>query len=278
MGMQVRLVLHAASEPVARAAARAAFDEIARLDAVFSNYRHDSEIRALTAGSGAPQAVSDEMLTVLQRAQRLARLSGGAFDVTAAPLTELWRAAIARGELPDGEALADARSRVGYEMLRIDAAAGTVTVGDGMELDVGGIAKGFILDRALEVLRGEGLDRALVEAGGDIVVGSAPPASEGWRIEVPHVDCVVPLEDAAIATSGDRFQFVEIDGVRYAHVVDPRTGLGVSHGRTVTIIAPDGLTADGLATTLTVIREAETPGLLAAFPGARALPTPSDCS
>jgi thiamine biosynthesis lipoprotein len=274
MGMQVRLVLYAEAEAEAHGVATAAFAEIARLDAMLSNYRRDSEISALAGDEAGPRPVSPEVLEVLARAQRLAELSGGAFDVTAGPLTELWRGAIERRELPDSAAIASARARTGYRRLQLDVEAGLVIVAPGTELDVGGIAKGFVLDRALAVIAGEGIGAALVEAGGDLVVGAAPPGSEGWSIDVPHLGCRIELSHAALATSGDEFQFVEIDGVRYSHTVDPRTELGLRDSRTVSVVASDGLTADGLATTLTILTEKEGETILSAFPGARLLAAP----
>lgn len=271
MGMQVRVVLCARSEAEARRVARAAFAEIARLDAMLSNYRADSEINAIADGSGEPRAASPELVTVLARAQELAELSGGAFDVTSGPLTALWRRAINDGELPEPAAIAAARERVGYRRLDVDVAAQAVTVAAGTTLDVGGIAKGFVLDRALAVIAGEGIEAALVEAGGDLVVGASPPGTDGWRIDVPHLGCTVELRHAALATSGDEFQFVEIDGVRYSHTVDPRSGFGLRDSGTISVVAQDGLTADGLATTLTLLSGHETEAVLSALPGARLL-------
>ena len=126
-----------------------------------------------------------------------------------------------------------------------------------MRLDLGGIAKGYILQQALGAMVPLGVTQALVEAGGDIVVGDAPPGRDGWRIDVAGSDAVFAaraarLTNAALATSGPTAQFVEIDGVRYSHVVDPRTGMGLTNGVTARVIARDGATADALATALTV--------------------------
>lgn len=275
MGMQVRLVVYAESEAEARRVATAAFAEIARLDAMLSSYRPDSEINRLTDPPANQRTASPELITVLARAQELAELSGGAFDVTAGPLTALWREAIERQELPDPSAVALTLSRSGYRRLRVDAAAKTVTVDPGTTLDVGGIAKGLVLDRALAMIRGEGIEAALVEAGGDLVVAAAPPGSDGWFVDVPHLGCRARLSRAALATSGDEFQFVEIEGVRYSHTVDPRTGLGVRDSGTVSVVAADGLTADGLATTLTLLSFDESAALRTAFPSAQVLVAPA---
>lgn len=299
MGMQVRIVLYAETEAAARRSATAAFVEIARLDDIFSDYRRDSELSLLVgAAAGPPVAVSQELFWVLARARELARETDGAFDVTAAPITHLWRQAIADGLLPEPSQIERARRLTGYSRLVLDPGARTVTLtAEGMKLDLGAIAKGYILDRALEVLRRHDAGRALVEAGGDIVVGSAPPERSGWRIDIPHLasataeqssevpsdplelrTCELDLMDAAVSTSGDQVQFVEIDGRRHSHTVDPRTGMGLTNGTTATVVAPDGITADSLATALTIVGEEAAPRLLARYAGARAIFSLSDCT
>jgi len=278
MGMQVRLVLYAPTEAEARDAATAAFAEIARLDAVFSDYRPDSELRRLSR-EAAPRPVSEELFLVLERAVELAERTEGAFDPAAGAITALWRAAIASGRLPEAAAIAAARDRSGYDKVLLARANRVVTlsVAD-VRLDLGAIAKGFILDRALATLRGAGIEAALVEAGGDIVLGAAPPTHAGWAIDVPHLaGCTLILAGAAVSTSGDSEQFLEVDGVRYSHTVDPRTGIGITEGRTVTVVAADGLTADSLATALTLIDEREGDAVVAAFPPARAVRAPAEC-
>jgi len=284
MGMQVRIVLYAGDEAAALAAADTAFAEIARLDDVFSNYRPASEISRLSVRAGRHR-VSDELFSVLRRAMQLARQTNGAFDPAAGALTALWREAIERQRLPLPADIERASQRSGYEGLVLDDDARVVELSAaGVRLDLGGIAKGYVLDRALAVLRHAGADSALVEAGGDIVTGAAPPARRGWAIGIPHLlgaagapRCELHLVDAAISTSGDHAQFVEVDGRRYSHTVDPRSGLGLTHGRAATVVAADGLTADGLATALTVVDEEQMGPLLDLYPTARAILSPADC-
>ncbi len=273
MGMQVRIVLYAATEDEARQAAGAAFTEIARLDAVFSDYRNDSELSRLVDRAGrAPVPVSRELYEVLGRGQRLARQTGGAFDITAGALTRLWRAAIRDQRVP-GEAERRAAIAVsGADKLRLDGAAQTAQVtGAGLRLDLGGIAKGYVIDGALGTLRAQGVTKALVQAGGDVVVGAAPPGEPGWRLAIPHAACEVVVADAAISTSGDTEQFVEVDGDRYSHTVDPRSGFGLTQRRMATVVATDGITADSLATAITILEDREVEALLDLYPGARAL-------
>ena len=259
MGVQVRIVLYARSEALGRSAARASYDRIAELDARLSDYRPDSEVRRLSGDPGEWQPVSRDLLRVLAKAQEVTTASDGAFDVTVGPLVALWRTARDGGRMPDSVALTDARSRSGSALLEIDTVQSRVRLAvPGMQLDLGGIAKGYILQQALETLQANGVPSAMVEAGGDVVVGTAPPGTAGWSILVLDADSAVQsrssaLVNVAVATSGGSEQFVEIDGRRYSHVIDPRTGLGVTASRTVTVITPDAALADALATALNVL-------------------------
>ena len=276
MGMPVRLVLYAVTRDDAERAARAALARVAVLDATLSDYRPDSELNRLSATHGEWVPVGADLFSVLTSAIKIAEATDGAFDPTVGPLTTLWRESRRAQRLPEATALADARARVGWRYLKLDAARRAVRLDRlGMRLDLGGIAKGYILQEALTVLTSQGTPRALVEAGGDIVVGGAPPGKPGWRIDVPYAEAAfakrtTKLRRAALSTSGATVQFVEIDGVRYSHIVDPRTGLGVTHDRVTSVIAPDGATADALATALGVLGPADSEKLLAAFQGAAA--------
>jgi len=267
MSMAVRIVVYAADDATARRAARAAYARIAELEDVMSDYRPESEVRRLAARAGEPVRVSDDLFVVLARAVDLWRRSEGAFDVTVGPFVELWRTARRTGALPPRAALDSAARRVGSDKVHLDSVARTVRLDTpGMRIDLGGIAKGYILDRALDALRVQGVTRALLEAGGDIVLGDPPPGRRGWRIAIAAGDTI--LANRAVSTSGDTEQFVIIGGVRYSHVIDPRTGMGLTSRREATVVAPDGLTADGLATALTLLDDAPGARLLQAFPQA----------
>lgn len=266
MGVQARIVLYAPDPAAAERGAVAAFDRIAALDAIMSDYRQDSELMRLAGRSGAgPVPVSADLFHILRRSEQLARLSGGAFDVTAGPLVQLWREARDTITLPASDALETARSRSGYALLRLDPEDSTATLANkNMRLDLGGVAKGFAADEALATLRAHGLPHAMIEFGGDIAAGDSPPyernaanspenARTGWRITEPLSGRAFHLTNAAISTSGDTVQFVVIDGVRYSHVLDPRTGIPLTSRIAVTVIAPEGILSDGLATTLSVL-------------------------
>jgi FAD:protein FMN transferase len=263
MGVPFRLVLYSANESVAVEAARAAFARIKQLNDILSDYDTDSELSRLsqTAGSGRPIHVSDDLWFVLWRSQELARRTDGAFDVTIGPVVSLWRKARREKKLPDPIKLAETRKAAGNEKMRLDPARRTVELlVPYMRLDLGAIAKGYAADEALKVLRTRGVTRALVSGGGDLAVGDPPPGTKGWRIEVAPLDAenapparYVLLAHAGLATSGDLFQHLEIDGKRYSHIVDPRTGIGLTDHSLVTVIAPDGITADSLATAVSVL-------------------------
>ncbi|MDH3498281.1 MAG: FAD:protein FMN transferase [Gemmatimonadota bacterium] len=276
LGVPVRIVLYAPDDSAARPAARAAFARIAALEDKMSDYRPASELRRLETRPGEWVPVSRNLFAVLARAIEIAGVSDGAFDPTAGPLVALWRETRRTGRLPDAAALDSARALVGWRHLELDSARRAVRLAvPGMRLDLGGIAKGYILDAARAVLAAHGITRVLVEAGGDLVVGDPPPGTAGWRIEVRAADSAFAaragaLANAAVATSGPTEQFVRIDGTRYSHVVDPRTGHALANGVLVTVIAPDGATADGLATALTVLDAEQQGALLARYPGVRA--------
>jgi len=273
MGMPVRIVLYA-DEPAAASAARAAFARVAALDAMMSDYRADSEVRQLGRAPVSWVRVSPELFAVLDRAVEVARASDGAFDPTVGPLVALWRESRSTGRLPDRNALRAARALVGWRRLGLDRGRHAARLAiPGMRLDLGGIAKGYILQEALQVLRTCDAPRALIEAGGDVVVGDAPPDRAGWRIDTPGANLAfaaraAALTNSAFATSGPTAQFVVIAGVRYSHIVDPHTGLGVTHNLTARVIAGDGATADAVATALSVLGPEGARGLpIASLPG-----------
>lgn len=263
MGVPFRIVLYAPTPEAADAAARAAFDRIAQLNHIMSDYEADSELSALSrsAGQGKTVVLSAELWHVLSRAQQLAQESGGAFDITVGPFVTLWRKARREQKMPEPGKLEAARAAVGYQKLRLDPKRHTAELlAREMRLDLGGIAKGYALDEAMLVLRSRGIGRALISGGGDLLVGDPPPGKSGWRVELPPLDATnappaefIQLHQAALSTSGDLFQRLEIDGTRYSHIVDPRTGIGLTNHSLVTIIAPDGITADSLTKVASVL-------------------------
>lgn len=263
MGVPVGLTVYAAGQEEAEKSCRVAFDRFAALEQVMSDYRPTSELMRLCAKAGqGPVPVSEDLWKVLERSQTLAEESEGAFDITASPIIRLWRTARKDKKLPDPKALEEAKAKVGWRNLRLDPAKRTAELKlPGMQLDLGAIAKGFACDEAQAALKAKGIKSALVEAGGDIVVTDSPPGEEGWKVAVD--DETRTLSNVAISTSGDTEQFVEINGTRYSHIVDPRTGYGITSRTVVTITASDGLTSDSLATAFSVLGPEKSSILLA---------------
>jgi FAD:protein FMN transferase len=262
MGTMFRIVLYAANVEPAKTAFRAAFDEVRRLDEALSDYREDSELNRLCRSeTGRPVALSPELFEALGLSEEISAKTDGAFDVTLGPLIRLWRAARKAKQLPSEPDREKALASCGWRKLRLDPDARTATLlAPSMQLDLGGVAKGLAADRALEVLKQHGVAAALVAAGGDVRAGDAPPGKSGWKIGAKGLGSpdagfsrVVTLANRAVSTSGDAEQFVEIGGVRYSHIVDPRTGLGLSERLSATVIASFGARADALATAASVL-------------------------
>jgi thiamine biosynthesis lipoprotein len=270
MGTMFSITLYAPDHPAAEQAAEDAFRRVAQLEDVMSDYMADSELMRLCAAPvGQPVPVSDDLWRVLERAQELSNVTDGAFDISAGQFTRLWRFSRKRGELPSDTALAAASDTLGSRHLKIDPATRTVTLrAPNMRLDLGGIAKGFAADEALEVLKRAGFPRALVAASGDIRAGDPPPGKPGWSVAVEALKAEsLLLSNAAVSTSGDSEQFVEIGGVRYSHIVSPFTGLGLTNRIQCTVMAPDATTSDALATACCVLGMERGPTLLKAQPG-----------
>lgn len=263
MGTVFTIVLYAADSTQASQAAMEAFARVDSLNGRLSDYLTESELSRLSAsaGSGRIVPVSAELYAVLQYSQKVSTETAGAFDVTVGPLTRLWRWAWRRGEPPPADALRAAREKVGYQYVRLDSLRrGVHLLREGMRLDLGGIAKGYAADEALSVLQAHGVARALVDAGGDILLGEPPPSRPGWAVQVAAqgtqeepVSETRMFARCAVATSGASFRYIEYDGVRHSHILDPRTGQSAPGDRLVTVVAPTGMAADALASALSVM-------------------------
>jgi thiamine biosynthesis lipoprotein len=280
MGVPFWITLYAQEEARAKTAAAAAFERVEELNRVFSDYDPDSELSRLchreTVGDSVP--VSRDLWRVLALSRELSVRSGGAFDVTIGPVVNLWRRARRRGELPSADLLKEAMGRVGWNRMHLveEQQAVRLEVPE-MRLDLGGIAKGVAVDAALEVLKKHGIESALVAASGDIGASGAPPGRVGWRVQVTALDAPgapapreVWLRDSAVSTAGDTYQRMEVGGVRYSHIVDPRTGMGVTDHSLNTVLGPNCTTTDGLETTLAVLGPDRALELIAATPGTAA--------
>ncbi|MDP8235493.1 MAG: FAD:protein FMN transferase [Candidatus Erginobacter occultus] len=263
MGTVLSLELGAVDQDEASRIFGECWAEADRLEKIFSRYDPESELSRINrTAAGGPVEISEEMLEVLSRAIGLSRLTGGAFDVTVGPLLAAWGMFPRReGRVPDRREIAAVLSRTGWEKIDLNRKNRTVRfLSPGLEIDLGGLAKGYAVDRLAALLAAQGVKSALVNAGGDIYCLGEHPEKRGWRIGVEHpreegeVLAVLELEDRAVATSGDyRNYFIRLDR-RYSHIIDPRTGEPAQTGvMEVTVLAPDCLTADGLATALFVL-------------------------
>ncbi len=263
MGVPFRIVLYASSPEKAEAAARKAFSRVEELNQILSDYEYDSELSTLsrTAGSHSAVPLSPDLWNVLSRAQALSAETDGAFDITVGPLTSLWRKARREKQMPSPDKLSLAQRSVGWKLLHLDPKKRTATLlTNAMRLDLGSIAKGYAVDEAMKSLKQSGIRSALVAAAGDILVSKAPPKRKGWDISVGAFDTpdspqgfVLSLSHRAVCSSGDFFQKLEIDGKRYSHIVDPKTGIGLTDHSLVTAIADDAITANTWATAISVM-------------------------
>jgi thiamine biosynthesis lipoprotein len=242
MGTLVRITIYSKDgSPMS-----AAFSRIRELDERLSDYKPESELNKLCQTHGQAVPVSEDLFRVLNASLKLSRLTDGAFDVTIGPVTHLWRV----GKTPDAETMA----RVGWRNVVLDKKHRTVELKvSGMQLDCGAIAKGYAADEALKALGKLGVTRALVAVSGDIVAGDAPPGTRGWRVGLEPAGGTILLRNAAVSTSGDEEQFRNIGGVKYSHIIDPKTGLGLTSPIAVTVVARRGLEADPIATAVSVM-------------------------
>jgi FAD:protein FMN transferase len=262
MGSLWRITLYAPSSLVASNAAQAAFARVMALDRMMTDYDPDSELmRLCKAPPGVPVKVSPDLFRILKWSQEVSLKSDGAFDVTCGPVVQLWRRARRQRQMPAPERLAAARQAVGFRKLVLNEKAGTVTLlGEQMRLDLGGVGKGYGADEALKVLKSMGLTRALVAASGDLAIGEAPPGKPGWRVAIglpgsptTNLAGVLMLRHKGVSTSGDTEQYVELDGVRYSHIVDPRTGQALTNRFQATVVADCATHSDSLTKTVCVL-------------------------
>lgn len=262
MGQKFALVLYATSDEAAEKASRKLFDRIRDLDRTLTDYNPDSELSRLcdTARPGKPVPVSEDLYQVLSASVKASKETDGLFDVTVGPVIQLWRNARRTKKLPTPEAIAEARSRVGYQHIVLRAEPRSVELtAEKIRIDVGGIGVGWALDDVGRELAKEGITRFLIDGSGDILCGDPPPDRPAWRIQVQPLlengeqPVVLSIKNCAVTTSGDAYRFVEFGGVRYSHIVDPRTGMGLTERASVTVIARTAVVADSYAKAVNIL-------------------------
>ena len=234
-------------------AARAALDEIDRLEARLSVFRDSSLISHINRRASVDAVDADaETIVLLEQCVELSRRTGGAFDITSTPLSRCWGFLHREGRLPSMDAIDDARGKVGCEAIQIDRARGAVRFDrPGTEINLGAIGKGYALDRVADGMRRAGVTHALLSAGRSSIL--AMSRGGGWEIDVvsprrSNALARVWLRNAALGTSGAGEQFVVVDGTRYGHVIDPRTGCPASGVTSASVIASSAAVADALST------------------------------
>ena len=277
MGTKFILLIDEQNILLADHAAQNAFKEAHRLDKILSDYNSDSELSILSQNSGSPDSfsISDDLFYVLARSQELAVETEGAFDITIGPLSRLWRIARFKKVLPTNEKRSHAQERMGYQNLVLDyGRKKALLLKSGMVLDLGGIAKGYAADRMLTILMEHNVTRFLIDAGGDILLGNPPQGKAGWKISIggkKHPDLPnLVLANVAIATSGDSEQSITLQGNTYSHLINPKTGIGLTTMAQVTVIAPNATQADSLASACLVLGSKEGIPFLEKKPGIRA--------
>ena len=250
MGTLVHIVLYAQGKPQATAAFQKAFARIAALDAILSDYQPDSELNRLCRLRH--MRVGPDLFRVLVAARRIAEETDGAFDITAAPVIRLWREARKTGILPGAESLQEALSHTGWRSLTLDSQTNEAGLAEpAIQLDLGGLAKGYVANEAANTLRSVGIVSALVAASGDIVAYGP----RCWPVTLELLDGTrdILLQNAAVSTAGDAEQHLTLGSSRYSHIVDPRTGRALTAPIAVSVIAPTGLEADALDTAISVL-------------------------
>ncbi|GJM35325.1 MAG: FAD:protein FMN transferase [Saprospiraceae bacterium] len=250
MGTLFRLVIYGVDSSQVAHAAGLAFARIDSLNAHLSDYLRNSELNLLSAqaGNGKKIVVSEDLWTVLVLAKKVARKTKGAFDVSIGPLTKLWRSAFRRREFPEQKRIDAAKTSVNYRWIRLYSRHRAVRLRKtGMQLDLGGIAKGYALDEAMKILLAQGFHQVLLDGGGDLLLGAPPPDQAGWVVQYGANEKRVYLRHQAMATSGAEYRHLDWEGKRYAHIIDPRTGLGITEVSWTTVRANNAALADALA-------------------------------
>jgi FAD:protein FMN transferase len=259
MGTEVHFIAYTTArldEPAVREAMHRAHAEVVRIEGIMTSWRKDSEVGQINENAGKPVHASDETLSVIEKSLWAGNISGGVFDITFHALGDLWRfgdAAQSTPELPDAKTVAEKKKLVDYRKVKVDAAAHTVSIANGMRIDLGGIAKGYAVDRAAAVLKAAGLTDFLAQAGGDLYGAGRKPDGSPWvsgirdpRGKEGEFFATLELTDHAFSTAGDYARAFFVGGKRYHHIIDPRTGYPATACRSVTVWAADALTADAV--------------------------------
>lgn len=280
MGSLLHLTAWTTDEPAARAVFARIFAEFDRLEGLLSVWREGSDVRRINAAAGQqPVPVHEDTRRVLAAARRLSEATDGTFDITFGALADVWKFDHDRdGRVPTADEIAARLPLVDYRRVRVDDGPGTAVVDrPGMRVHLGGIGKGFAVDRAVAMLRAAGLRDFLVQAGGDMYAGGAN-GEVAWRLGIQDPRgpggepfAVLDLTDATFSTSGDYERFFEKDGVRYHHILDPRTGQPARGTRSVTVVTATATLAEGLSKGVFILGPERGMALIERLPDAEAV-------
>ena len=236
------------------------YDLAEEMNSVFSDYMADSEVGKFNRSEpNRPQLASPHLLELLKISKKINISTKGNFDPTCGSLSKLWRLAKRTKKLPSPAELTAAKNACGFSNLKINYKSAHITkINPHTRLDFGGIAKGYTADKMLKMLKNKGLPSSSIAAGGDIVTGEAPPGKDSWEVQIiPYHDkpvkpMTIRIANAAVSTSGNTEQSIKIKNQSYSHILDPTSGLGLTHNNAATVIAPSGTQSDPLATALCI--------------------------
>jgi thiamine biosynthesis lipoprotein len=258
MGTEVSVDLWSDDEQAGRQAIEAVFDEAARVDRLMSTYKEESEISSINRGAAvAPVVAGTELFRLIQRSLDISLLTHGAFDITYDSVGQHYD--FRERRRPDAATIEAERGLIDFRLVRLDRAARTVSFArEGVRINLGGIAKGYVVERGVDILRSRGIEHAVVTAGGDSrllgdrrgrpwMIGVRDPREDG------KVAISVPLSDEAVSTSGDYERYFEEDGIRYHHIIKPSTGKPATGVHSATVIGPDAVITDALSTSVFVM-------------------------
>jgi thiamine biosynthesis lipoprotein len=277
MGTLFRIICYSEDAAKVKTVGAQAFKRVDSLNLIMSDYLADSELNRLSRSSGKGNyiEVSDELFEIIQLGYQWSVKSDGIFDISIGPYSQLWRRAGRKDQLPTANHIQNASESVGYNYIHLDSLSNSIFLEKpNMQLDLGGIAKGFAVDEIFKLFVQSGIPCVLIDGGGDIRAGNAPPGKKGWKIILENIEDepqALYISNASIATSGDLYRYIQVDSIKYSHIIDPRTGYGTTIQRTVTVQANNCMDADVLASILSVWGPEEGFKLLSSMPCTKAL-------
>jgi thiamine biosynthesis lipoprotein len=278
MGSPLNITLYANDSLKVNQIATEAYKIADSLNLIYSDYLENSELNLLSKKSGTNTftKVSPALWDILNLSIKASKQSEGAYDITVGSIVKLWRKARKEKVFPEKDILKNAIQSIGYQYIVLDSLTHSVRlINANTQLDLGGIAKGYVAQAIVDFCKNKGIEKVLVDAGGDLAM--ATQSNKTWKIgiTIPNSEELISrylvLQNQAVATSGNMYQYVEINGKKYSHIVNPQTGLGLTHQRNVTVIAPDGATADWLATACSVLSVKKALHLIKSMPNCELL-------